>query len=68
MIRASARLVRSTSGFNCRLSAAEVNSHSLSVSILTNFSSNDFRSYEIEQAILLKYVDVDKVKISTSKS
>jgi hypothetical protein len=45
IIRASARLVRSTNGFNWRLSAADVNSQSFSVSILTNFSSYAFRSY-----------------------
>lgn len=45
IIRASARLVRSTKGFNWRLSAADVNSHSFFVSMRMNFSSNVLRSY-----------------------
>lgn len=47
--RASARLVRSTSGLSCKLSAADVNSHMLLVSILMNFSSKNFLSYIKEQ-------------------
>jgi hypothetical protein len=58
MIRASARLVRSTKGFNWRLSAAEVNSQSLFVSIRTNFSSKDLRSYAKEQPKVSKAVPV----------
>ena len=52
MIRASAPQVRSTSGLNCRPRAAEANLHSFSVSILTNFSSNDFRSYKCRKSMI----------------
>lgn len=52
IIRASARLVRSTKGFNWRLSAADVNSHNLFVSSRTNFSSKVLRSYKEPQVKL----------------
>ena len=55
MIRASAPQVRSTSGLNCRPRAAEANLQSFSVSIRTNFSSNDLRSCKLRKS-LLRYV------------
>lgn len=45
IIRARARLVRSTNGFNWRLSAAEVSSQSFFVSIRMYFSSKALHSY-----------------------
>lgn len=45
IIRASARLVRSTRGLSWRLSAADVSSHNFLVSNRMNFSSKVLRSY-----------------------
>lgn len=55
MIRARAPQVRSTSGLNCRPRAAEANLQSFSVSIRTNFSSNDLRSCKLRKT-LLRYI------------